>query len=421
MQRPKKGTLFPHVAFSNAMPRLQLRHHDVPSLSGPLLVNANQQPRFWATVWAEILLGSVEEKTRASHLDAVEGLYRSVADIGEDKLDSMIQALDFKALDAALGGFLARLRNESVIRGVARDGTWKSARRFIDDIMSHLGRDSAHQMAEIKTHLLHLERLYGQISLTSSGSPAAIRALPSIVVEELHELFNPTSVRNPFRTDAQRWRNFLIFLILLHLGLRRGELLILPLDAVKDETDVLTGEVRSWIDVEETPYEDQDTRSSRPHIKTECSRRQLPVSRELVNLVDIYASNYRRRCRHPFLLNSQKGKALAPQTLAEIFVIIFEKLSEHSKKALLNHGKTGISPHDLRHTAATVRLAKYRSRGLDLDTAMERMRVFFGWAPESPMPKHYARAYFEPSLAQAWNETFDSYVDALRGLEGVDE
>lgn len=402
------------------MAKVQLRYTNIPApLSGWSLVNDRQQPRYWATVWADVLLARVEHGTRARHLGAIELLYLSVADqVGADRLDAMIAELDFDGLEAALGSFLTKLQNESKVRGVDRDGTWRSALRFIDDITSHLGRSSSARMAEVSANLRRLERLYSQITPTPPRPPAPIRALPAVVVEDLYELFNPTSDRNPFRTDAQKWRNYLIFILFLHLGLRRGEVLILPADVVKDDYDAATGELKFWINIVGTPYDDKDPRYSQPKIKTESSRRQLPLSRKIVKLADDYVENYRGPCFHSFLMNSQMQKPLASTSVNKIFSTITENLSERSRKALLDRGKAGVTPHDLRHTAAVVRLAMYVSSGLDLDTAIEKLRVFFGWSPTSQMPRHYARAYFETSLAEVWNESFDSYVEALRGLTG---
>ena len=55
------------------------------------------------------------------------------------------------------------------------------------------------------------------------------------MIEELHEIFHPSSQRNPYRTEPIRWRNFTIFMLLLHLGLRAGELLGPTAGAIKSE------------------------------------------------------------------------------------------------------------------------------------------------------------------------------------------
>ena len=84
-----------------------------------------------------------------------------------------------------------------------------------------------------------------------------------------------------------------------------------------------------------------------------------------------------------------------------------------------DQGKDGVEGHDLRHTAAVVRLARYVDHGHDLETAIGKLRRFFGWSMTSKMPRHYAAAYFETRLSEVWNESFDSFVDTLRDLAGV--
>ena len=86
------------------------------------------RPRYWATIWADVLNAGVDDGTRARQLTAVEALYRTVAmQTGKDGLDGMIAALDFDGLESALGGFLSVLRNDSAIHGIDRDQTWTTA------------------------------------------------------------------------------------------------------------------------------------------------------------------------------------------------------------------------------------------------------------------------------------------------------
>ena len=113
-------------------------------------------------------------------------------------------------------------------------------------------------------------------------------------------------------------------------------------------------------------------------------------------------------------------KPLAKSTLAFVFNVISEKLSENSIRLLKNNNKIGVTAHDLRHTAAVVRLARYRASGHDLETAVGKLRVFFGWSKTSSMPQHYASAYFETTLAEVWNDEFDCFVDTLRSMKGIE-
>lgn len=282
------------------MARIRLRHVAIPApLRGWLLVDDQERPRYWATIWADVLKAGVDDGTRARQLAAVERLYRTVAvQTGKDRLDGMIAALDFDALESALGGFLSVLRNDSAIQGVDRDRAWATALAFVSDVVSHLAPSAEHQLADVQARLLRLERLYGQISPGKPRPPAPIRALPAVVVEDLYRLFDPASPDNPFRTPALRWRNFLIFLLGLHQGLRRGEVALLPADAVKDDFDSATGEIRCWLNVDETPYEDEeDPRYDAPGLKTVHSRRQIPVSEQVVKVFDTVGPPSRRHAQ----------------------------------------------------------------------------------------------------------------------------
>jgi hypothetical protein len=56
------------------------------------------------------------------------------------------------------------------------------------------------------------------------------------------------------------------------------------------------------------------------------------------------------------------------------------------------------------------------NQGTDRELAMQRMRAFFGWTPESEMPEHYARAAIHDDLMKTWNALFDERIMTLRGL-----
>ncbi|RUW64682.1 tyrosine-type recombinase/integrase, partial [Mesorhizobium sp. M4B.F.Ca.ET.049.02.1.2] len=256
------------------------------------------------------------------------------------------------------------------------------------------------------------EPLDRQLKPNPETSAPPIRALPPLVIEDLYEAFRPDSPRNPFRTEALRWRNLLIFMLMLRLGLRRGETALLHASSFKQDFDPVTAKSIHWLDVEET--DDGDPRYELPGLKTEASRRQLPMPQEILELEQLYVRNYRGRVNYPHLLISQKAKPLALRSLGEIFETATAALSNEAKKSLNKQGLEKVSCHSLRHTSAVVRMRRYQDAGLDLDKAQEKLRVFFGWSKEPNMPRLYAKAYFETSLAEVWDAKFDLFVDALR-------
>ena len=384
-----------------------------PSMRGLAAVGSYGAPRFWATIWIDVCKTKLEPSTRRNHLSALDRFYAAVKrQRGTDCLDQLIADADADALEDCLSGFLAQLRNEAAVDRVDKSSTWTSVVTFVTEMLRRAGNESGLLASEMEAKLLRLDTLYRQLVPNPETPAPPIRALPPMVVEDLYEVFRPDSSRNPFKTETLRWRNLLIFMLLLRLGLRRGEAALLHATSFKEDFDPEIRKTVHWLDVEET--DDGDPRYERPSLKTETSRRQLPLSSELVELERYYSQNHRGRVNYPHLLISQKAKPLALRSFGKMFDVATEALSDQAKKSLNKQGLTNVSCHDLRHTSAVVRMRRYQDSGMDVDKAQEKLRVFFGWSKSSDMPRLYAKAYFETGLAEVWDEKFDTFVDALR-------
>jgi integrase len=382
------------------------------ALAGPVCVSDMQIPRFWATIWSEVCAADVKPSTRRVHLANLDRLYASVhRQCGADVLDRLLAAADFDAIEECLAGFLGQLRNEAAIDAVGRAKVWKNSVRFVLDVLRLIG-PAGRRASDMHARLHRLEMLYAQLTPNPKRPPPPIRALPATVLEDLYELFDPHSPRNPFKTEAQRWRNLLVFMLLLRLGLRRGELALLLTNSIKEEFDPVKAETVTWIDVQQT--QDDDPRYVQPGLKTPSSRRQIPIQRELADLARTYIRNYRGAAGFPQMLISQKALPLSLRSISEIFEIATKHLSSEAHNALSDQGIASVSCHDLRHTCAVVRMRRYQDAGHDVDRAQEKLRLYFGWTPESQMPRLYARAFFETRFEEVWNEGFDTFVDALR-------
>jgi hypothetical protein len=105
------------------MPAVRLRQTLMPkAISGWTLTNDAGQPRYWPTVWANVLKADLHESTAGRHLLGVEHFYQSVVNqTGEDCLDELIAHFDFDALEPALGGALTSLRNAGAQASVFHD------------------------------------------------------------------------------------------------------------------------------------------------------------------------------------------------------------------------------------------------------------------------------------------------------------
>lgn len=376
-------------------------------LSGPTVTDAMGIPRYAATIWIDFLHGDLAIQTRSAYCRAAAALYDQAEQcVPAIDLDLALLGPNLPDIERVLSAFLLGIQIRS---GTSDNSKWRLARLFVFDFL----RFSEIENNAMRKRLLDLEQRFRQLRPQPPRPPVPVRALPVEVVEDLHELFHPESRRNPYRTEPIRWRNFTIFLLLLHLGLRAGELLGLAAGAVKSELSHVDGVEAFWIDVE---IDDQlvDERARPASLKNVNAIRQLPVPPELAGLCASYLTNFRGDPSHGFLFTSQEGRPLSDRTLGQIFSNAQASLTPAAAAALNRRQRGNLSPHDLRHTSAVVRLQRYRNAGLSQEEAIERLRPFFGWARDSEMPLLYARAYFEPRFQDVWDECFENTIAALR-------
>ena len=167
-----------------------------------------------------------------------------------------------------------------------------------------------------------------------------LRSPPSELVERFMTIGAEGHPRNPFRHPEVQLRNAIIFGLLRHTGMRRGELLSMRLDQFD-----LGHEPYVW--VRRNQDDKHDPRPYQPVTKT--MERPLPIPELLANQIDRYMLKVRSRIgparRHPYLLVSHKkggtwGRPLSASALSsEIF----------SRMRAVDSDFEAIHPHALRH------------------------------------------------------------------------
>jgi integrase len=392
-----------------------------PTLRQDLLVDLAGVPRYWATIWSALTLNDVAPSSREKKLRFLESLYVHADETaGPGSLDRALCPFDEPLIATILESWFISIVNRGN-SSPSNEARWRTGFEFVSSTVTWLskstlpGADS--RGIELKLH--RLSHLYGQLHVARPRQSAPVRSLPANVAEALYKLLDPRSETNPFVSERTRWIVFISFMLMLHQGLRRGELLQLSADAVKSAYDIGTNRERSWLNVETNPYEDESTdpRFSRPSIKTAQSIRQLPVSPVMASLVQSYVENYRGRPDHAFLLNSQRQLPLSTESLTKLFAKASGALPAEIREELsARTGRSTVTPHDLRHTCAVVRLNQLLAQGDHMDEATQKLRTFFGWSRESTMPMRYASAVFEDRLSKVWSEQFDSQIEMLRAL-----
>lgn len=401
---------------------LQLADPHVPHpLHGPLLIDSvHGLPRYWAAVWSMLEGSSLARSSLTKKLRQIESLYAHTDLVfGPSFLDNALGTVNDALLSDMLDSWFISIKNQSDI-GPSDEARWRAGLSFVVCIITRLSKANlpTERLRKMEVRLHRLSHLYGQLHVQRNRRPSFPRSLPASVVHALYEILDPSSTTNPFARQRTRWLAFLAFVLMLHQGLRRGEVLLLTADAVKDGFDERQGRLRSWLNVRESKYaSDDDPRHSRPSIKSPNSVRQLPVSDTISSMVQAYVENYRGKPNHPFLLNTQQNTPLSTESITKMFAKVSASLPKTVRQELMDrNGKTVVTPHDLRHTCAVIRLNQLLTQGDRMDEALQKLRSFFGWSRDSQMPVHYARAVFEDRLSSVWNSAFDERVEVLRAL-----
>ncbi|MGV7247017.1 hypothetical protein [Caballeronia sp. M23-90] len=158
---------------------------------------------------------------------------------------------------------------------------WHAGLGFVTDVVTWLSKSRIpdDRLRGIEARLHRLSTLYSQLHVRKTSQVETVRSLPASVVEALYDLLDPESSGNPFTRAKTRWRIYIAYVLMLHQGLRRGELLLLTADCVKSGFDKKWQTPRYWLNVQENKYEDGeadetiDSRYSKPSIKTVHSGR----------------------------------------------------------------------------------------------------------------------------------------------------
>lgn len=400
------------------MPLYNIHPNNQISFQRDILLDSYGLPRYWVTIWSMFRLNGLAESTIEKNLRYIDSFYE-YSDLYKyvGVLDDAIGSSDLATLGSLMEGYFSSLQNKAVINGDTQK-KWDTAFRFVKETTFLLTKQnlSVVNFSKIENHVDRLEMLYGQLRVGKRKTQEPIRSLPANVIKYLYMILDPLSEKNPFKREVTRWRVFVIFTLLLHQGLRRGELLSLSINSIRTDFDSQSNSMKHRLRVIENEYE-TDTRYTKSSIKNNSSIRQIPVSQLTADLTYEYIEQFRGKPNHSFLINSQYDAPLSVESLTKYFQEISKNLPDSIKDELsYQTGKKVISAHALRHTCAVVRLNQLLLQGDEMDEALQKMRSFFGWSRQSDMPQKYAKAVFDDRLATVWSSFFDERVDFIRAI-----
>ncbi|WP_425612321.1 tyrosine-type recombinase/integrase [Xanthomonas nasturtii] len=170
-------------------------------------------------------------------------------------------------------------------------------------------------------------RDYRQTSRQGVGADVRARIL---------DVIDPASPYNPWKNRHARVRNQLIFLWLLLLGVRNGELLA----TYASDVNVRSGEVT----IIRRPGNPEEQRSNAPLVKTRG--RLLALGPDLAEMIKAYITGERAKIkgarRHPYLfVATGTGRPLSKPALNKLF---------RELRTRVPGLPDDLSPHVLRHT-----------------------------------------------------------------------
>ena len=178
------------------------------------LSSRGKRPRFWATVWSSLGGAYLTENTLKKKVTAIDVMYKSFeSQSGWDCLDDLLFSFDLDQIEKFAKGFFTLQQNLTAQKHRITNDAWRFSRTFLTGIFRRLASNGIEpSLAEERmARLRAFDRSMSMSRLKVSEVWKKVevgRALPSLAIEELSEIFDPVSSRNPFRTETAKSRNF---------------------------------------------------------------------------------------------------------------------------------------------------------------------------------------------------------------------
>lgn len=233
----------------------------------------------------------------------------------------------------------------------------------------------------IRDRCEHLRRLAKEYLRGSSDAGPSRVGLAAEERSRLLKVIDPNNNRNPF-TRTVRFRNYVLILLMLTFGFRRGETLKLYVG------DVNVKGRRPSLRVVRRPGDANDPRAIEPAVKT--LGREVPLSAEMAKLLDIYIQHHRPHFpgvgESPFLFFSEDGQPLSLRMVNAVLEQISRRFPEFQGV---------LSPHVLRHTYNDMLTENARESGIEGEAFKQAQNYLNGWQLTSDQGAAYSRRAIE--------------------------
>jgi len=304
--------------------------------------------------------------------------YRTADSLEDDEVVSAKpQIIDLNSVRAKR----SRVRETPQAVGAANQAT---RLRYIAQYLTFLANYFAVSLSPERRAALEADAKVGVALLTAQVPKVSHRAtlgarqgLSKEAQDRLVAVVHPDSSENPWKRGFVRQRNWLIVVLLLATGMRRGELLNIRISDLAQRDPKL--------DIVRRPDSSDDPRMLQPTPKTRERTIELRAS-IMKQLHEYVASRHTIKAarKHPFLVVSDDGEPLAYKSVDKIFADVRRACPDLS---------IDLSSHVMRHTW-NERFSE-AAEAMQLEaTAEERARnEQQGWAYNSKTSQVYTRRH----------------------------
>ncbi|MFH1493343.1 MAG: site-specific integrase [Pseudomonadota bacterium] len=357
-----------------------IRHDDGERL--PIILNAERDPISWANDYLiKARRSSVAAKTLRKELSVLGYLHEFCKNSGIDLMQRARSGNGFSTDEIATQLFRWMRRNFSAHAGgnvvelvVARatvdyrmGKVWEFLRWHMDDAMTRLAVGD-NRINHIQAKMKAMETAFHSLRTNIAKHKVEKLGLAPHRVGRLLEICYPGNPENPWKGCYQE-RNYLILVLLLTFGFRRGELLKIKL------RDLRLGGLIPEIRIERRPDDIEDLRAEPPEVKTEA--RILPCDKFLAQRLQNYILGERKQIPgangSPFLVLARSGQPISEKRINDIFYQLRRKHPDF----------TDLHPHLCRHTCNTKLLEMGREKGIEESRLEAHLKYFNGWRTDN--------------------------------------
>lgn len=340
------------------------------------------------------LISRLEQRPKAAYLTDSE-ISRFMVDAHLSKI----------TLDKKYGGVSLLEKAYEFVGGAHAEQRCETVRDYLAFLYERLGDEVAQEDAARDLKKRFDRKIKAARPAWKRTRNNEIKGLTNEQRESLLEIAHPESHANPFTTEAHKYRNYIIVLLGLELGLRRSEMLLIKLSDIMWHINQI-----AVVGLED---ESIDPRKAGPRPKT--NERMAPLTEQLAWAIRKYVDTYRRTNKrvsdahkHPFLLlahHRNEGQPMSIKAVDGLFNRLGETVPELKE----------VHSHLLRHDAVFTLLQSMKEKLDDLtpeDRTTHTQRVLtnaFGWNSESEMPGLYGAKYWQEEANKAMKKRSEKF------------